>query len=354
MITGYIAGQNIKRLMKLISGFGDKKILVLGDLILDEYVWGNVERISPEAPVPILAAQKRECKPGGAANVASNIASLGGKVYLAGVVGEDETAGLLISELKKRNINTDSVRRVKDRRTTVKTRIITQRQQLVRIDWEDVDPISKSPSNDFIAFADSKLKEIDAIIIEDYGKGVVTPEILAGIVKLKKKKKNLIVSVDPKYDHFDYYKNVTVITPNRQEAENAIRYIKIKENSLPGIKYDKLSTPQDIEFAGTSLQRHLALDALLITLGEHGMMLFERGKKAVHIPTVAQEVFDVSGAGDTVIATFTMALACSASALEAAHIANCAAGIVVGKAGVAVNTQKDLIGRIKLEMKTSV
>lgn len=335
------------RLNSIISRFPNVKILVIGDLILDEYIYGNVERISPEAPVPVVWANQKKFLPGGASNVAANISSLGAQVSLVGIVGRDEQAQILLSELKKRHIDTDGIFEVFNRHTSVKTRIVGGHQQIVRVDWENTGQIKHELEEKINNFVKKNIKKFDAIIIEDYGKGIITPSVVAAVVSEAKLNKK-IINVDPKEEHFDYYTGVTAITPNRKETENAIRNIKIKNiyNNL-NVKTDKLVTDEDIDTAGKGLLDYLKVETVLITLGDKGMRLFQKGKKPFHIDTVAQEVFDVSGAGDTVISVFTLSLACGATMQEAAIISNYAAGIVVGKTGVATTNQKELKDRIK-------
>lgn len=335
------------KLKSIISKFSNVKILVIGDLILDEYIYGDVERISPEAPVPVVWANEKKFLPGGSSNVASNIFSLGAGVSLVGIVGRDDRADILLAELKKRHIDTNGVFEVFNRYTSVKTRIIAGHQQVVRVDWENIEKIKQSLEDKIEDFIRRNIKKFDAVIIEDYGKGLITPRLATCVVS-QAKANNKIITVDPKEDHFDYYKGANAITPNRKEAENAIRNIKIK--SAYGelkIHSDKLVTDKDIDLAGKELLEYLKMDGVLITLGEKGMRLFQKGNKPFHIDTVAQEVFDVSGAGDTVIATFTLALASGATMQEASIVANFAAGIVVGKMGVATTTQKELKDKIK-------
>ena len=337
----------MKKLKEIVQRLNKARILVIGDLILDEYIWGKVERISPEAPVPVVWANKRTHVPGGAANVAHNIRSFGAQVYLAGVIGSDPNARLLLTELKKNKINTKGVLIEPDRYTTVKTRIIAGHQQVVRVDWEHTEQILKETTRRIFDFIKNNIADFDAIIIEDYGKGVINAQLLEGVILLAQAHKK-IVTVDPKEDHFQYYRQVTAITPNRKELENAVRNLKIKDrkNKLK-LDSDKLFTDKDIDAAGRQVLEYLGLDSLLVTLGEQGMKLFEKGSKVTHIPTVAQEVFDVSGAGDTVISTFTLALCAGATKLEAALIANYAAGIVVGKVGTATTTRDELLERMK-------
>ncbi|NQT75565.1 MAG: D-glycero-beta-D-manno-heptose-7-phosphate kinase [Candidatus Omnitrophica bacterium] len=317
---------------KIISRFSKVRALVIGDLILDEFLWGDVSRISPEAPVPVVWVRSESFMPGGAANVANNIYALGGKVHLAGVVGTDERGRILTQELEKKGINVGGIVIDGERPTTLKTRVIAHHQQMVRIDKEKMDGLDSGLITQMIDYAKEIIDDIDAIIIEDYGKGVITPRLLKEILRLARRHKKIVI-VDPKEEHFRYYKGVTAITPNHHEASK-VTGIKVKDNdSLINI--------------GNALLNKLKCEAVLMTLGENGMQLFEKKGRITHIPTVAQDVFDVSGAGDTVIGTFTLALAAGAGMIDAARISNFAAGAVVGKVGIAVVTQKELLSKIK-------
>ncbi|MDD5060612.1 MAG: D-glycero-beta-D-manno-heptose-7-phosphate kinase, partial [Candidatus Omnitrophica bacterium] len=321
--------------------------LVIGDLILDEYIRGTVERISPEAPVPVLWANKREYVPGGTANVANNIRSLGGRVTLLGVAGDDANSRILFSELKKKNIDTRTIFIEKNRHTTVKTRILAGHQQVVRVDWEHTHDIPREINARILKFIEKNIDSFDAIIIEDYGKGVINVALLGKLIAFARGHKK-IITVDPKEENFRYYRGVTSITPNRKELENAVRNLKIQDTANRfKINTDKLFTDKSVDQAAKEILEYLNLDSILVTLGEHGVKLLEKNGRITYIPTQAQEVFDVSGAGDTVISTFTLALCAGASKCEAAHIANFAAGIVVGKLGTAVCDIKELLGRIK-------
>jgi len=335
----------MRALTKIIHKFSQAKILVLGDLILDEYIWGDVQRISPEAPVPVVWAKKHSYVLGGAANVANNIRSLGADVRICGVVGRDKNTATLFSELRRQGITKEGILSVDRRHTTVKTRIIAGHQQIVRLDWEHTNPLSESINSRLYEFVKKNISRFNAVIIEDYGKGVVNPWLTKRVIDLAREK-NRIIIVDPKEEHFHYYAGTTSITPNRKETESAVRNLKIQDTTNTfRINTDRLMTDRDLKRAGRELLRYLKLDSLLITLGEGGMYLFEGGQ-IVHIPTQAQEVFDVSGAGDTVVANFTLSLACGGSKLEAAHIANLAAGIVVSKIGTATVSRKELLERI--------
>jgi len=328
--------QSFARLKSIISNFTDKKILVIGDLILDEFVWGSVSRISPEAPVPVVWVNNESFMPGGASNVANNINSLGAKAYLVGVVGKDERAGILKGELTHRGVNIDGIFCDPQRPTILKTRVIAHQQQVVRIDREKIDPMKDVTVKKIATFVEDIMDEMDGIIVEDYGKGLITPKLLDRIVPLAKKKRK-IIAVDPKEEHFSYYKGVTFLTPNNSEASHAVGF-EIKDK-------------QTLKKAGFDLLKKLKARVVLITLGENGMIVFEKGKSPKKIETIAQEVFDVSGAGDTVSSACMLSLLSGAAPIQAAHIANCAAGIVAGKVGIAVVTQDEVIHRIKEEIE---
>ena len=337
----------MKNLKNIVQRFNKARILVIGDLLLDEYIWGKVERISPEAPVPVVWANKKSYVPGGAANVANNIRSLDGNCLLVGVVGNDRNKDIFLSELKKRRIPTQGIFAEAGRHTTLKTRIVAGHQQVVRVDWEHTDPLSLGMNKKIIGFVEKNIKNFDAVIIEDYGKGVINMNLVQDLIDLARQDKK-IITVDPKEEHFQFYHQVTSITPNRNELENAIRNLKISDttNRLK-LHSDRLFTDKDIDLAARQILKYLELESILVTLGEQGMRLFESNGRVTHIPTVAQEVFDVSGAGDTVVGCFSLALSLGATKLEAAHIANFAAGIVVGKIGTAVTNRKELINNIR-------
>ncbi|MFH1878861.1 MAG: PfkB family carbohydrate kinase, partial [Candidatus Omnitrophota bacterium] len=258
---------------------GKKRVLVIGDLLLDQFIWGDVSRISPEAPVPVVWVKKEGFMPGGACNVANNLAHLGAEVSIIGIVGEDDNAGILLSLLKERGISTDGILEDNRRPTILKTRVIAHHQQVVRIDRENVDHIDGRYFKKIKEYIDRNIHNFDAIIIEDYGKGLISPALIKYIVQLAKKYGKL-VSVDPKENHFSYYKEVGVITPNHHEAAKAVGFPVNNEESRMK--------------AGRKLLKDNKAEVILLTLGEEGMMVFEKGKKAPHkIPTLAQEVFDV-------------------------------------------------------------
>jgi D-beta-D-heptose 7-phosphate kinase/D-beta-D-heptose 1-phosphate adenosyltransferase len=304
---------------KILNEFKKKKILVIGDLILDRYIWGKVNRISPEAPVPIVEVTGENFLLGGATNVANNIAALGGNASIVGVAGNDRGGGILKKMLEERGIQCDGIF-WSSRPTTVKTRVIAHSQQMVRFDREDRNRVDGKVLKELLHYIRSKIPEHDAVIISDYKKGVISSELVREVLR-HARPKHIFVSVDPKVGHFHCYKNVSLITPNVTEASIASGIEIRDEKSLLN--------------AGRALLRKIACDAVLITRGEHGMSLF-RKDKVVHIPTVAKNVYDVTGAGDTVIATFTIAYAAGANMEESAVIANHAAGIVVGEVGTAV------------------
>jgi D-beta-D-heptose 7-phosphate kinase/D-beta-D-heptose 1-phosphate adenosyltransferase len=321
-----------KRLIKYIDRFPQARVLVVGDLVLDHYVWGSVTRISPEAPVPVVTVTRESMLLGGAANVVNNVHALGGLVSVCGVIGRDDAGRRLAGILRDKGITTDGLIISDDRPTTIKTRVIAHSQQVVRFDRETKDKISKETHDRIFDYVRNRSEDgLDAVVISDYSKGVVTKDLVRDIVKLSKKHR-LVVSVDPKVNHFGIYSGVTILTPNTKEASLGSK-IEIEDES-------------SLLKAGKLLLRRLACDSVLITRGEHGMSLFERGGRITHIPTMAQEVFDVTGAGDTVIGTLTLAMASGAPTGDAARISNFAAGIVVGVVGTATVRPEELKRRI--------
>lgn len=316
---------------KILSEFKKKKILIIGDLILDRYIWGKVNRISPEAPVPVVEVTNEDFLLGGASNVANNIVALGGHATIVGVAGNDRAGGILTEMLEKRGIQCGGVV-CGSRPTTVKTRVIAHNQQVVRFDREDKNKVDGKVLKELLKYIRSAISYHDAVIISDYKKGVVSPELVTEVLK-HSRPENIFVSVDPKVGHFRYYKDVSLITPNVMEASVASG-IEIKDE-------------KSLMNAGRALLKKISCDAVLITRGEYGMSLFKKDK-VVHIPTVARKVYDVTGAGDTVIATFTIAYAAGANMKEAAVIANHAAGIVVGEVGTAAATLDRLRKSLRL------
>jgi len=311
---------------KIIRGFKDRNILVIGDIILDHYIWGKVTRISPEAPVPVVEVTRESFLLGGAANVAHNITSLGGRASVVGINGQDIAGEALMNILSQKGVNCDGIF-TENRPTTVKTRVIAHNQQVVRFDREDKKYVDGKILKGILGYLNSVITLYDAVIVSDYQKGMVSSELIRDIVK-KAKPKDMFIAVDPKVGHFDFYKGVSLITPNVMEASVG-SHIEIKDDKT-------------LLKAGKNLMKKLSCKAVLITRGEQGMSLFEKNK-VTHIPTVARKVYDVTGAGDTVISAFTLAYVSGADMEEAAVIANHAAGIVVGEVGTAVATPEQLL-----------
>jgi rfaE bifunctional protein kinase chain/domain len=322
---------------KILSEFRNKKILIIGDIILDQYIYGKVNRISPEAPVPVVEVTGENFLLGGASNVANNIIALGGHATVAGIAGNDSSGEILKKMLEKRKIQCDGVF-CSSRPTTVKTRVIAHNQQVVRFDREDKNRIDVGILKNLLSYIRSQLTKHDAVIISDYKKGVVTQGLVKEVLKYSKPK-NIFVSVDPKIGHFHFYKKVSLITPNIFEASIASG-IEIKDG------------PSLIS-AGKALLRKISCDSILITRGEQGMSLFNK-EKVIHIPTVARNVYDVTGAGDTVIAAFSIAYVAGASLKEAAAIANHAAGVVVGELGTAVVSIDQLRESLRFNRSKSI
>jgi len=320
-----------RRVEALLAAARRTRVIVFGDLILDEFLWGTVDRISPEAPVPVVWVERESAMPGGAANVASNIAALGGQPFLVGVVGDDPAGHRLRRLLSDQGMDTSGIVVDRTRPTTIKTRVVAHHQQVVRIDRERATSIDRGLGQQCLAALTGQLAAAHGVIIEDYGKGVVTPALIRAVIEAAKRARR-VIAVDPKQEHIAYYRGVTALTPNRQEAAQAAR--------LP------ITDRAGLLKVGRRLMQRLKPESLLITLGEDGMCLFERRGTVTEIPTVAREVFDVSGAGDTVIAVLTLLRASGASSVEAARIANAAAGVVVGKVGVAVCTREELLAQL--------
>jgi rfaE bifunctional protein kinase chain/domain len=312
----------------IVGSFGGKRILVVGDLMLDEYLAGEVRRISPEAPVPIVEITHRAHVPGGASNVAANIASLGGQPILLGVVGPDENADCLKMVLKSLNVQTDAIITALDRPTTTKTRIVSGQQQIVRLDREGKKPISGALAEKVLATFSTALETVDACVLSDYAKGLLTPSLCHQMVARACSQCKPLV-VDPKGADFRKYAGCTVITPNLREVEIAANV--------------SIESDADLLTAANRLRAILGPDsALLVTRGAEGMTLFQDGQSVIHVTAVAQEVFDVTGAGDAVSSTLALALACGAPMNEAILLSNLAASIVVQKAGTATVTIGEL------------
>jgi D-glycero-beta-D-manno-heptose-7-phosphate kinase len=304
------------------------RILVMGDLMLDEFIWGKVHRISPEAPVPVVRITKESAYPGGAANVARNLADFGIGSTMCGLIGRDHQAKKLSRLLHEAHISTRGIIASSQMPTIVKTRIIAMHQQVVRVDREVHHNLDKKDLQRLLPFLRKTVPQIDAVIIEDYGKGFITQALVDQVVALALKHKK-IVAVDPNPENPLDWSGVTLVKPNRQEAF-----------AVTGMPFSE--EPEQLCKAGELLLKKWRIPNLLITLGEDGMILFHPPAKPYHTPTRAREVFDVSGAGDTAIAFFTAALAAGFSASESAFIANHAAGVVVGKLGTATVSPAEL------------
>jgi len=326
---------NRDRVSALLRDFAGKRILVIGDLMLDEFLWGKVSRISPEAPVPVVEVVKEEWFPGGAANVARNLAEFSKNVRIMGVTGQCAHAEHLKRLLTSEGINVEAVQSHACYQTIVKTRIIARQQHVVRIDREKKLEVRPEHAAAALAQLEALLPEIDAIIVEDYGKGMLAQSFAAAICELANRA-GRILAVDPNPHNPLAWRHVSVIKPNRVEA--------FASAGLPVT--DPVDPPERDEAllkAGRVLSEKWQADNLLITLGEQGVLLFRHGAAPYHAPTRAQKVFDVSGAGDTVIALFTLALSAGATPPEAAEIANHASGVVVGKLGTATVTPEELL-----------
>ena len=312
-------------LKRILDNFKNIKIGVVGDLMLDDFIYGTVERISPEAPVPVVNVKEEKFVLGGAANVVNNLASLGAKTICFGVIGNDANGERLLGAFADKKIDVSGLIRDKERTTIVKRRIIGSNQQLLRIDWEDITPISTFLEYALLKNIESKIDELDAVILSDYDKGVLTPMVAKEIVRMCRDR-GKIVTVDPKPKNAMNYYGATSMTPNRKEAKECLG----------------MERATNMEEVGKELKEKLKLDNLLLTRSEEGMSLFIEDK-IVNIPTFAKEVYDVTGAGDTVISVFTLAAASGVSWYEAAKIANTAAGVVVGKMGTSTVTKDEIL-----------
>jgi D-beta-D-heptose 7-phosphate kinase/D-beta-D-heptose 1-phosphate adenosyltransferase len=323
------------RARQILTAATKTRVLVVGDVMLDQFIWGSVSRISPEAPVPVLDFSRESFMPGGAANVARNLVSLKTPVELFGAIGNDDAAKKLSKLLAEQNIGCSGLVKNSARHTSIKTRVVAHQQQVVRIDRETRGALDARTTARLLAEVKAKLVSADAVIVGDYGKGVVTQPLLDEIKTLCHER-GVWLSLDPKPVHHLNLSNLSLITPNRKEAFELAGLPDEARNANP-------FADKNLMLVADRLLNELRPALLLITLGELGMLLCQRGQKPFHIPTVAQEVFDVSGAGDTVIATFTLAIAAGASPVEAAILSNHAAGIVVGKVGTATTTPEELL-----------
>ncbi len=312
------------KLIKILDRFKDIKIAVIGDMMLDDYIIGSVERISPEAPVPVVNVKSEKFVLGGAANVVNNLASLGAKIFSFGVIGNDSNGDRLTNEFKRKNINTVGIVMAEDRPTIVKRRIIAHNQQLLRLDWEDRKDLTTVQEEMLLQNIKAHIEDIDAIILSDYDKGSLTKRVVSEVISLAKER-DIIVTVDPKPKNAMNYVGATSMTPNKKEAMECMGVDRV----------------EDVEKLGKDLKEKLNLTNLLLTRSEEGMSLIQEDVQ--NIPTFAKEVYDVTGAGDTVISVFTLAAAAGASWYEAAKIANTAAGVVVGRMGTSTVTKEEIM-----------
>ncbi|HVM62626.1 MAG TPA: D-glycero-beta-D-manno-heptose-7-phosphate kinase [Verrucomicrobiae bacterium] len=326
---------NTNRLRQLLSRFPQQRILVVGDVMLDRFLWGKVSRISPEAPVPVVEITRESLFPGGAANVARNLRALGSSVSILGVLGDDDSGADLRESLDQHGVDTEGLFVDPNRPTTLKTRIVAHGQQVVRFDRETCADLSPQIERKVLEHFEAHLENFSAVIFEDYAKGLLSQRLLNAMQRLAHHA-GKVTAADPNSRSRLRYSGLTAVTPNRSEAFAAA--------GLPHVEpVDDVLSDEPLLRVGQTLLRTWKPRNLLVTLGEYGMCLFRPGKKPHHIPTVAREVFDVSGAGDTVIAALVLALATKADAVDASEISNHAAGVVVGKVGTATCSPDELI-----------
>jgi len=320
-----------------LDRFGRARILVVGDIMHDVFIWGRVRRISPEAPVPVVEVTRETAMLGGAANVVNNVLALGAKAALAGVIGQDHAGAVVKAELDRIRVDRACVIEGRSRPTAVKTRVIAHHQQVVRYDREEKRPLKPETLERLWDSLKRTVAKVDAVIVSDYAKGLVSEELMARLLPLCRAKGRPVI-VDPKPSHIDWYRGAFALTPNEKEAAEAAGF--------------EIENPDDLERAGEVLLRRLECQALLITRGERGMSLFRPGHKSLSIPTRAREVYDVTGAGDTVIGVFTVALVAGMDVVSAMHAANIAGGIVVGKIGTSVASVEEIKAAINGKVKS--
>lgn len=318
----------LDRLQDLVGRFTGRRLLVLGDVMLDHYLWGRCERISPEAPVPVVEIDRETSSLGGAGNVAANLTSLGAKPVLVGVLGEDARAQQLLDAFAKRGVDTRALVRDRTRPTTIKTRILAQHQQVVRADWESRADLAGDALGAVLDVLGRELPNCEGLVVSDYGKGMITRAVLERAIGLAKAA-GIPISVDPKESHIDSYRGVSILTPNQHEAGYVMGRRVVDEASLMEV--------------GWGLQKRLDAECALVTRGPDGMSLFEKSGRYTHLPTVAREVYDVTGAGDTVVSVVALALAAGADYPEACCLANHAAGIVIREVGTATCSPSQLV-----------
>jgi len=321
-----------ERLERIVKQFVGKKVLIIGDVMLDEYVFGTTSRLSPEAPIPIVDVEKTVHVPGGAANAAFNLRSIGDETFLVGVVGKDEQAQQVKALLEEKGVKTDGLFVDPSRPTTLKSRIISQNQHIVRIDREKKHPLSKEMEKKLLRFVLPQIAKSDIVLISDYDKGVVTSGLAQTVIATAKKKGKKVL-VDPKGVDFSKYRGCFMVTPNLKELEIALRMEKLDIKTLPQ--------------SAKMLLVHVNADAVLVTLSKHGMALLEKNGRYIHLPAPNVRVVDISGAGDTAIATFALALAAGADFEEAMFISTFACAVVIGKPGTATCSREELYRSIR-------
>lgn len=319
-------------LRALVAGFRGRRVAVLGDCMLDRYLWGRVDRISPEAPVPVVEIERESESLGGAGNVAANLAALGAEPRLIGVIGEDEPGGRLVAALEERGVSPRWLVRDASRPTTLKTRIIAHSQQVVRADRESRADVAGAPLDRLLAVIEAELPGCQALVVSDYGKGVIQARVLDAALGVARAR-GIAVCVDPKESHIDAYRGVSILTPNQHEAGYVQGRRIVDQESLLEV--------------GWGLRERLDADAVLVTRGPEGMSLFERGGRYTHLPTVARDVYDVTGAGDTVVSVVAVALAAGADFPSACYLSNHAAGVVVGELGTASCSPEALLASLE-------
>jgi len=333
MQNGFQLSAEQKELLRgAVSKFPNSKVLVVGDLMLDVFIWGEVQRISPEAPVPVVEVREETHLLGGTANVVNNVAALGSKVLVAGVIGDDAPGRELADLFRSAAVPTDGLVHDTSRPTTIKTRIIAQNQQVVRFDRECKAPLFKDTVDQILTYIKRNLTGINAMIISDYAKGVITEDLMEEVRNISLPA-GIPLIVDPKVQHANLYRNVTMVTPNHHEA-----------SLMSGINIQDEAT---LVSAGKAMLDRLQCESVLITRGKEGMTLLERNGRVTHIPTLARRVYDVTGAGDTVIATITLGIVAGLPIMDAALLANLAAGIVVGEVGTAAVPSSRLCAAIE-------
>ncbi len=318
----------IKKAKEILDSFSDKKIMVIGDLILDQYILGDVSRISPEAPIQVVKVENEEFGLGGAANVSNNIKSLGAIPVVLGSIGDDYAGKQMKSLFKRRGIKTDGIFATKEKPTIQKKRIIARNQQLLRIDYENIKNNSLNQKEKFLKYIKKYIKELNAIIFQDYNKGLITDKLIKNTIDIANRN-NVLTGVDPKKKNFFSFRNVTLFKPNRAETEYNMN--------------TKISNEEDLIPIAKKMIEKLGCQHLIITLGADGMFIYSRDGSSTSIPTFTQEVYDVTGAGDTVISTLMLALASGCGIKNAAIIANHAAGVVCGKVGAKPVTKEEIL-----------